>query len=97
MPVVLPPPRPSPSSDMITREAGGKPDRLKKKHLQLLSLVLDLRLREEPGAALDLQPKGPEGEIAAVTTAVQHTNKQDQECWDEQSGNWRKCVLEMKL
>ena len=51
---------------MITRSAGGKPDRLKKKHLQLLSLVLDLRLREEPGAALDLQSKGPEGELDAV-------------------------------
>lgn len=97
MPVLLPPPRTSPSSDMITREAGGKPDRLKKTHLQLLSLVLDLRLREEPGAALDLQSKGPEGELYAVTTAAQHTNKEDQECWDEQRGNWRKCALEMKL
>ena len=37
--------------------------------------MLDLRLREGPGAALDLQSKGPEGELDAVTTAVQHTKR----------------------
>lgn len=69
----------------MTREAGEKQDRLKKKHLlQVLSPGLGLRLREEPGAALDLKSKGPKGETGAVTTVVWQTRIEDQECWDEQ-------------
>lgn len=71
MPVLLPLLKPSPSSGVMTREAGEKQDRLKKKHLlQVLSPGLGLRLREEPGAALDLKSKGPKGETGAVTTVV---------------------------